>query len=362
MSGTGHYDHYDHHHLTPVEQHLGDRLSAFIDGELRDDARDRVLSHLATCPGCKDAAEEQRRLKNAVAAADLPALSAGFLARLRELPGGDDEQRPGPFDDAPDGPDIMGTASLGGERLDGGLFGGFGRWRGEHFSLPPTPRGFRIHQVAATAASSSAGSSLSSSASSSTAPSSSTLLTVPPATASPWSTRRGRRLAFAAAGAFSMAAIALGGALPLDGAVDGPSEDLGPSASPQAVNANATADLADLWSGAGSLNRAPGELPGRGESLPLASAMTTLSASSRALSAPGTNASTNAGTGSGSGANVPSGGSAVAAPSPQLSRSTLPLIALAEPSPSPPSPAAPLDPAPVDTLLPMLGGVARTTR
>ncbi|WP_139121227.1 anti-sigma factor family protein, partial [Streptomyces sp. SolWspMP-sol7th] len=35
------------------EQHLGDRLAAFVDGELDHDARERVLSHLATCPRCK---------------------------------------------------------------------------------------------------------------------------------------------------------------------------------------------------------------------------------------------------------------------------------------------------------------------
>ncbi|MGH3325224.1 MAG: anti-sigma factor family protein, partial [Streptomyces sp.] len=53
--------------LTPVEQHLGDRLAALIDGELGHDARERVLSHLATCRGCKTEADAQRRLKSVFA-------------------------------------------------------------------------------------------------------------------------------------------------------------------------------------------------------------------------------------------------------------------------------------------------------
>jgi len=70
----------------PAEQHLGDRLAAFVDGELTDDSRDRVLAHLATCPQCKTAAAEQRRLKSVVAASELPAISAGLLARLQACP------------------------------------------------------------------------------------------------------------------------------------------------------------------------------------------------------------------------------------------------------------------------------------
>ncbi|MGE7383347.1 zf-HC2 domain-containing protein, partial [Serratia bockelmannii] len=35
--------------VPPAEQHLGDRLAALVDGELKHDARERVLAHLATC-------------------------------------------------------------------------------------------------------------------------------------------------------------------------------------------------------------------------------------------------------------------------------------------------------------------------
>ncbi|MEU4096541.1 zf-HC2 domain-containing protein [Streptomyces sp. NPDC026673] len=173
---------------------MGDHLAAFVDGELHDDARDRVLAHLATCPDCKAAADEQRRMKDAIAASAPPALSAGLLARLQELPGGDGAGGGGPFG----GGAVIETASLGGERLGGGLFG---KAR-EEFSLPlsaSASRGFRIHE---------------------TGRSDAAVAPVGPAPSGA-AVRGRRRFAFAAAGAVSMAAIALGGALPLDAAVDG---------------------------------------------------------------------------------------------------------------------------------------------
>lgn len=202
-SGTG------QQHVAPAEQHLGDRLAAFVDGELPDDTRDRVLAHLVTCPQCKTAADEQRRLKKVVSTTAPPALSAGLLARLQGLPGGGDDEGRGPF--------------------DGGLFGGgdvFGRGAGEEFSfLSPGPdlaapadarsRGFRIHEVERPASGSGSAS-------------------------------RGRRFAFVAAGAFSMAAIALGGALPMDAALDSGArpEEQGPAVSP--LGANSVSDLKPL--------------------------------------------------------------------------------------------------------------------
>lgn len=79
MSGTG---------PTPAEQHLGDRLAALVDGELKHDARERVLAHLATCAKCKAEAAAQRRLKSVFAQSAPPSPSEGFLARLQGLPGG----------------------------------------------------------------------------------------------------------------------------------------------------------------------------------------------------------------------------------------------------------------------------------
>lgn len=168
-----------------AEQHLGDRLSALVDGELGHESRDRVLAHLATCAKCKAEADAQRQLKNVFAEAAPPPPSESFLARLQGLPGGGD----------PDG----GGSPFGGGGLPGGLSGRpgvtgvFGLKRGERFEFgyvpsspshapllpPPADRGFRIHDVSRHEHERSAS--------------------------------RGMRFAFVAAGAVSLAAIALGG-------------------------------------------------------------------------------------------------------------------------------------------------------
>ncbi|MFD6291739.1 anti-sigma factor family protein [Streptomyces sp. NPDC060205] len=154
-----------------AEQHLGDRLSALVDGELGHEARERVLAHLATCAKCKAEADEQRRLKNVFAEVAPPPPSESFLARLQGLPGGD------PDGDSP--------------RLGRGAFGASGVFdmtpdsfgylpSGPHATtLPSEQRGFRIHDISRREAERSAS--------------------------------RGLRFAAAAAGAVSLAAIALGG-------------------------------------------------------------------------------------------------------------------------------------------------------
>ncbi|MEV5354017.1 zf-HC2 domain-containing protein [Streptomyces sp. NPDC052693] len=186
-----------------AEQHLGDRLSALVDGELGHDARERVLAHVATCPKCKAEVDAQRRLKNVFAEAAPPPPSESFLARLQGLPAGG-------------GPD--GDLPPGGPGLPGGLPGRFGSSgafpakRGERFefdyapshphlpALPPSAgrglaagergvpsgrsglpsggRGFRIHDVGRH---------------------------------DPDRSSSRLRFAFVAAGAVSLAAIALGG-------------------------------------------------------------------------------------------------------------------------------------------------------
>jgi anti-sigma factor RsiW len=173
-----------------AEQHLGDRLSALVDGELGHDSRERVLAHLATCARCKAEADAQRQLKNVFAEAAPPPPSESFLARLQGLPGGGDD----PDDGSP----------FGGGRLPGsasgkfGTTGVFGLKRGDRFefeyvpsaphapvptpapaALPASGHGFRIHDVSRHEAERSAS--------------------------------RGMRFAFVAAGAVSLAAIALGG-------------------------------------------------------------------------------------------------------------------------------------------------------
>ncbi|MGW1543903.1 anti-sigma factor family protein [Streptomyces sp. NPDC002309] len=158
-----------------AEQHLGDRLAALVDGELGHDTRERVLAHVATCAKCKVEVDAQRRLKNVFAEVAPPPPSESFLARLQGLPGGGDLD--------------------GGVPPMGGGFGGgvFGVRRGEGFDFGYLPtaahasvlpasaqRGFRIHDVGRGEAERAAAS-------------------------------RGRRFAFVAAGAVSLAAIALGG-------------------------------------------------------------------------------------------------------------------------------------------------------
>ncbi|MGW1496620.1 anti-sigma factor family protein [Streptomyces sp. NPDC002402] len=173
---------------TPAEQHLGDRLAALVDGELKHDVRDRVLAHLATCPKCKAEADAQRRLKNVFAHTAPPPPSEGLLARLQGLPagpGGDDD-RGGPFDGGRIADSVFGALNPSSGQARDSRTQTFGYVpEGPHASvLPGRSGGFRIHDVGRSEAE-----------------------------RSPW---RGRRFAFAAASAVSFAAIALGGAVPLD--------------------------------------------------------------------------------------------------------------------------------------------------
>ncbi|MFH0242501.1 zf-HC2 domain-containing protein [Streptomyces sp. HK10] len=162
MSGT--YDGVPDLGPTPTEQHLGDRLAALVDGELGHETRERVLAHLATCHTCKAEADAQRRLKSVFADAVPPPPSEGLLARLQGLPGGLDGD-PGRGRGGP--PDASSSSSP---------------WDFDYLSAGgalASDRGFRIHRAHETDRPSS----------------------------------RGRRLAFAAAGAVSLAAFAIGGAL-----------------------------------------------------------------------------------------------------------------------------------------------------
>ncbi|MEU9863284.1 zf-HC2 domain-containing protein [Streptomyces sp. NPDC047971] len=167
---------------TPAEQHLGDRLAALVDGELGHDARERVLAHLATCAKCKAEADAQRRLKSVFASAAPPPPSEGLLARLQGLPGGPGDpggdDRRGPFDD------LFGLGGPGGSDGPGSV-----KSDGFATAVVSPHSGFRIHAVGGR----------------------------PDQDRSPW---RGRRFGIAAASAVSFAAIALGGALPLESSVN----------------------------------------------------------------------------------------------------------------------------------------------
>ncbi|MCB5180829.1 anti-sigma factor family protein [Streptomyces antimicrobicus] len=165
---------------SPAEHHLGDRLAALVDGELSHDARERVLAHLATCARCKAEADAQRRLKALFVESAMPAPSAGLLARLQGLPG-----QPGPPGGGGPGPgggpfapsQVAPTPDAGGPFTADDPMATFG-YRAA--AVAPT-EGFRIHEVG----------------------------------------RPRRRFAFVAAGAVSLAALALGGSLPLEVAEPG---------------------------------------------------------------------------------------------------------------------------------------------
>ncbi|MFR9674329.1 zf-HC2 domain-containing protein [Streptomyces sp. TR06-5] len=166
----------DDNRSTPVEQHLGDRLAALIDGELGHDARERVLAHLATCWNCKAEADAQRRVKSVFADTAPPAPSDGLLARLQGLPAGGDALPGGRPPLVPPGAGArpLPSDALGGGRLPLQLVPLAG---GDGPSLLTPGRGVRSHRADDLERSSS----------------------------------RSRRFAFAAAGAFSLAALALTG-------------------------------------------------------------------------------------------------------------------------------------------------------
>lgn len=63
--------------------HLGERLTALIDGELGHDERDRALAHLAICAECRAEADLLRRLKGRLR--DLGGTVAPIESTLRGL-------------------------------------------------------------------------------------------------------------------------------------------------------------------------------------------------------------------------------------------------------------------------------------
>ena len=65
----------------------GDLLSGLVDGELDHPTRERVLSHLMTCPACHQETESLRSLKSRLswAGAETPVPSEQLVARLMQL-------------------------------------------------------------------------------------------------------------------------------------------------------------------------------------------------------------------------------------------------------------------------------------
>jgi anti-sigma factor RsiW len=65
--------------------HLGQRLSALIDGELEGSERERVFCHMAKCGSCRDEVAALRMLKRRMNALGPAAAGAGLTGRLMSL-------------------------------------------------------------------------------------------------------------------------------------------------------------------------------------------------------------------------------------------------------------------------------------
>jgi hypothetical protein len=213
------------------EHHLGDRLAAFIDGELNHGARERVQAHLATCSDCLAEAEESRQLKSRLREVPPPEPSALFMDRLLAIAAPDDSRGGGGGGHDAPSPGSA-SASRGISSFFGGSGAGFGSGGGlgsgglrgssfgsgalgaehpvpgmdprAHRERSRDPRGSRdsrdeLRPIAARlrAGVGNGGP-----------------LSPQPATApAPAGAARGRRLVFAAAGVFSVAAVTLSSAL-----------------------------------------------------------------------------------------------------------------------------------------------------
>lgn len=64
-------------------KHLGERVTALVDGQLDHDDRDAALAHLARCPQCQAAVDAERRTASALRKLPDVAPSHEFVQRLR---------------------------------------------------------------------------------------------------------------------------------------------------------------------------------------------------------------------------------------------------------------------------------------
>lgn len=206
------------------EHHLGERLSAFVDGELGHDSRERVQAHLATCPECLAEADEGRAVKHLLTHTGTPGPSTMLMSRLLAVAALPDDEPADGADNTGQGGSGGGTlggagtiGTIGGSRLTGGSFGrgagaSFGAGAlGAQAPLPgvdpragrPEPGFFGARRSEAPQQHGQA--------SRSRAPRTPSPLAALVQTPVRPVAARGRRFVFAAAGAFSVAAVTLGG-------------------------------------------------------------------------------------------------------------------------------------------------------
>jgi hypothetical protein len=88
--------------------HLGEKVSALVDGQLAPEATERAHAHLAHCRGCRDQVETERLLKARLTRLPAPAPGADLVARLLALggPAGPLPPRPGHVPGSPRPPQL----------------------------------------------------------------------------------------------------------------------------------------------------------------------------------------------------------------------------------------------------------------
>lgn len=113
-------------------EHLGERLSALVDGELGAAEHERALIHLAQCESCRFEADMTRRLKRRLNGLCEPEPDMEFMGRLSNLTPesgashGDRDPGDRRFDPPPGGRGFGSRPPLGSSRPLGGYLGGGG--------------------------------------------------------------------------------------------------------------------------------------------------------------------------------------------------------------------------------------------
>jgi Putative zinc-finger len=77
--------------------HLGERVTALVDGQMPMESTERALMHVAGCPECRDAVELERLMKQRLASLRPPEPGLMLMGRLLDLagPAGPLPPRPG---------------------------------------------------------------------------------------------------------------------------------------------------------------------------------------------------------------------------------------------------------------------------